>query len=273
MPEGPEIRLAADKIARVLVGKKLESVTLTLPLMQDYEDVLRGRTVTAIDTRGKAMLTRFDNGLVMYSHNQLYGRWYTSKLPRLPKTTRSLRVAFDTDTHTARLYSATDIDILEEDRLDEHPFLKAVGPDVLDPALKPADIVKRLESKRFSGRAFGSLYLDQHFLAGIGNYLRSEILWAGRVFPTNRPKDVDRATLQRLARETLKLCRRSYQTKGITVTSKIAQREKAKGLRYGQYRHYVFSRGGEACHECSTRIERTNVGSRKLFYCPVCQPA
>ncbi len=273
MPEGPEIRLAADRIARVLVGKKLENVTFTLPLMQEYEDVLRGRTVTAIDTRGKAMLTRFDNGLVMYSHNQLYGRWYTSKLPRLPKTTRSLRVAFDTDTHTARLYSATDIDILDEDRLEAHPFLKAVGPDVLDESLKPAAIVRRLESERFSGRAFGSLYLDQHFLAGIGNYLRSEILWAGGVFPTGRPKDVDVKTLQKLARETLKISRRSYRTRGVTVTAKIANAQKANGLRYGQYRHYVFGRDGESCYRCSDTIERTDVGSRKLFYCPTCQRA
>ena len=273
MPEGPEIRLAADKIAKVLVGKTLQNVTLTLPMMQDYEDVLRGRVVTGIDTHGKAMLTRFDNGLVMYSHNQLYGRWYTSKLPRLPKTTRSLRVALDTDTHTARLYSATDIDILQADRLGDHPFLKSVGPDVLDETLNPAAIVKRLESKRFSGRAFGSLYLDQHFLAGIGNYLRSEILWAGGVFPTSRPKDVDRPTLKKLARETLKISRRSYKTRGVTVTAKIATAQKAKGLRYGQYRHFVFGRDGERCYQCSDTIERTDVGSRKLFYCPTCQKA
>lgn len=271
MPEGPEIRLAADKIAKVLVGKRLENVILTPPMMQDYEEVLHGATVTAIDTRGKAMLTRFDNGLVMYSHNQLYGRWYTSRLPRLPKTTRSLRVAFDTDSHTARLYSATDIDILDENRLEEHPFLKSIGPDVLDAKTTPAKILRRLESRRFAGRAFGSLYLDQHFLAGIGNYLRSEILWCGRVFPNSRPKDVSREALQKLARETLKISRRSYKHKGLTVPPSLAARLKKKGLRYGQYRHYVFGRDGAACHDCGDTIERTDVGSRKLFYCPTCQ--
>ena len=28
------------------------------------------------------VLTRFDNGLTIYSHNQLYGRWYTVRRPR-----------------------------------------------------------------------------------------------------------------------------------------------------------------------------------------------
>jgi len=271
MPEGPEIRLAADKIARVLIGEPLRKVILTPPLIQDYEEVLRGATVTAVDTRGKAMLTHFDNGLVMYSHNQLYGRWYTSKLPKLPKTTRSLRVAFDTDSHTARLYSATDIDILERDKLAQHPFLRAIGPDVLDKKTTAAKILKRLKSDRFSGRAFGNLYLDQHFLAGIGNYLRSEILWCAGVFPTSRPRDLDDERLKKLAGETLKISRRSYKTRGITVTTSLAKRLKNSGTRYADYRHFVFTPDGQPCYVCGSSVERTDVGSRKLFYCPTCQ--
>ena len=63
MPEGPEIRRAADKVAAVLVGREIESISFGLPRLQRFERHLRGRTVTAVDTRGKAMLTRFDNGL------------------------------------------------------------------------------------------------------------------------------------------------------------------------------------------------------------------
>ena len=74
MPEGPEIRRAADKVAAVLVGKTVDKVSFGLPELRQFERRLSGRVVTAIDTRGKAMLTRFENGLTIYSHNQLYGR-------------------------------------------------------------------------------------------------------------------------------------------------------------------------------------------------------
>ncbi len=100
MPEGPEIRRAADRVARVLVGHVVEEARLHLPDLARFEKRLTGRTVTSIGTRGKAMLTRFDNGMTLYSHNQLYGRWYTMKRPRMPQTKRQLRVEFHTASHS-----------------------------------------------------------------------------------------------------------------------------------------------------------------------------
>ena len=72
MPEGPEIRRAADSIAKVLVDQEIVDVYMSLPAIRRFEAKLRGSIVTSIDTRGKAMLTRFDNGLTLYSHNQLW---------------------------------------------------------------------------------------------------------------------------------------------------------------------------------------------------------
>ena len=126
MPEGPEIRLAADKVARVLVDKRIESVSFGQLQLRRFEKRLAGAIVTAVDTRGKAMLTRFDNGLTIYSHNQLYGRWYTVRRPRMPKTSRQLRIELCTESHKALLYSASDIDVLDEDQLLTHPFLWGV---------------------------------------------------------------------------------------------------------------------------------------------------
>ena len=72
MPEGPEIRLAADKIAKVLVQKDLTRVEFTFDHLRQFEKTLSGLVVTSVETRGKAMLTYFDDHWVIYSHNQLY---------------------------------------------------------------------------------------------------------------------------------------------------------------------------------------------------------
>ena len=273
MPEGPEIRRAADKIAAVLVDREIESITFGLPRLRRFERVLQGQTVTAVDTRGKAMLTRFDNGLMIYSHNQLYGRWYTVRRPRMPKTKRQLRIELVTDTHKALLYSASDIDVLERDQLASHPFLSRVGPDILDRELTAGDIAARLAEPRFRQRALGSLYLDQAFLAGNGNYLRSEILWASGLAPARKPVSLTRAERAKLARQTLQVARRSYRTRGVTVTPSLAKTLKSDGLSFQQYRFYVFGREGLPCHRCGTSIERHAMGSRNLFLCPTCQPA
>ena len=272
MPEGPEIRRAADKVAAVLVDRTVESVVFGLPELGRFERRLQGRKVVAVDTRGKAMLTRFDNGLTIYSHNQLYGRWYTVRSPRMPKTNRQLRIELATATHKALLYSASDIDVLRDDELQDHPFLSRVGPDILDRELTKEQVVERLGHRQFRQRGLGSLYLDQGFLAGNGNYLRSEILWASGLAPSRKPASLTRDELLRLAGKTLEIARRSYRTRGVTVTPALAKSLKAEGLSFQQYRFYVFGREGLPCHQCGTKIERRTLGSRNLFTCPVCQP-
>jgi endonuclease-8 len=43
--------------------------------------------------------------------------------------------------------------------------------------LTASDVKARLLSPKFRNRQFSGLLLDQAFLAGLGNYLRVEILW------------------------------------------------------------------------------------------------
>ena len=144
MPEGPEIRRAADQIAAVLVDQRIEQVSFAFPALRRYSPLLRGCSVTHLETRGKALLTHFDNDYTIYSHNQLYGVWKIAQRGRLPTTRRSLRLALHTATHSALLYSASDISVWPSEDLVQHPFLKAIGPDLLSPELSWCDIESRL---------------------------------------------------------------------------------------------------------------------------------
>ena len=164
MPEGPEIRLAADRVADAVTNKRLTRVFFGLPRLKRFQRQLKGERVTAVHTRGKAMLTRFSNGLTLYSHNQLYGRWYLTG-GEMPSTNRSLRVGLFTDAGCALLYSASDVDVLDDAQVAEHPFLARLGPDVLDPATTPAVVRRQLESARYARRSLAALYLDILFTA------------------------------------------------------------------------------------------------------------
>ncbi|MDJ0927682.1 MAG: endonuclease VIII [Gammaproteobacteria bacterium] len=271
MPEGPEIRLAADRVARVLVGKPLREVFLAPPRLRRFRPRLTGASVSRVETRGKAMLTHFDNGLTLYSHNQLYGRWYVRPRGALPRTRRSLRVGLHTDTQSALLYSASDIDVLTADQLESHPFLRRLGPDVLSEDLTWQALAARLNDSRFRGRSLASLYLDQGFVAGIGNYLRSEILFFARVSHCRKPRDLGRSERQRLARQTLAVARRSYQTRGVTNLPSRLRTRRAGDAGRDDRRFAVFARAGKGCDVCGSVIERTDAGSRRLYYCPDCQ--
>ena len=188
MPEGPEIRRAADRLAEAVVGKRLSSAWFAFPDLKRFEQSLPGALVESITPHGKALLTRFDNGWTLYTHNQLYGVWRVAGAGERPGGKRSLRVALETRERAILLYSASDIEMWRSDEVHAHPFLARLGPDVLDPALDEAAVEARLRDPRFAGRSLGALLLDPGFLAGMGNYLRSEVLFAARLRPERRPR-------------------------------------------------------------------------------------
>lgn len=270
MPEGPEIRRVADRLAAAIVGDPLQRVAFAFPHLRRFQSILRGHRIDAITPRGKALLTAFDNGWTMYSHNQLYGVWKVAPAGRWPETTRSLRVALETARSAILLYSASDIELWRSDEIGQHPFLQRLGPDVLDPAVHEAQVAQRLQSPAFRQRALGGLLLDQGFLAGLGNYLRAEILHAARVHPSQRPCDLTKAQTRQLSAALLAIPRLSYRTRGVEPKPGLRRDYQAHE---GQvFRFHVFKREGEPCERCGTPIARIASHSRPLFLCPRCQP-
>ena len=241
MPEGPEIRRAADRIAHVLTGRKLEDVWFGLPRLVRFSDELCGCCVQGVDTYGKALLIRFDLGLSLYAHNQLYGVWHVRERGQWPKTRRSLRIALHTASHSALLFSATDISLLTPEEELFHPYLSRLGPDVLDPVLTWRDVSRRLNQPRFHNRALGSLYLDQGFLAGIGNYLRSEILFAAGLHPSCKPRELAVKNLDISAQD----AQRIYGTAPEVSHGEVLVTELDKSFLRGLYTDRYQSMSGE----------------------------
>ena len=261
MPEGPEIRRAADQLAAAMTGKPLTDVWFAFPQLKTYEPALLGEIITSIETRGKALLTHFSNGLTLYSHNQLYGVWRVVPTGTEPQTTRQLRVRLANADQTILLYSASDIELLNAETLAAHPFLQRVGPDVLDASLTVDEVQQRLLSPRFRRRQFSGLLLDQAFLAGLGNYLRVEILWHARLLAQHRAEDLDATQLRALSEAMLAVPRLSYQMRG----SMKKYHEEAS------FRFEVFHRQGKLCRRCGAVIEKGVLSSRPFYWCPGCQ--
>ena len=267
VPEGPEIRRAADTVAKVLEGRKASAVSFAFPHLQEFQDELQGQTITRVETRGKGMLIHFQGGLSVYSHNQLYGRWVTSKDDQPPKTTRQIRLSVSTSKGTAWLLSASEIAVLDEQGRQEHSYLNKLGPDPLDPRTSVPSLLEFWAQPRFSRKSVAALFLDQSFLAGVGNYLRSEILFLAGVHPTARlPQD-----REPLAQASLLLFRRSHKTRGITVDEELAGQLKGRGWKRAAYRHWVFNREAKPCHRCGAKILKEILAGRRLYWCPRCQ--
>lgn len=271
MPEGPEIRIAADKIAKAVANKPITEVFFAFEHLSPYQDILAKQLITRVDTKGKGMLIRFDNDLSIYSHNQLYGKWMIRASYSFPDTKRQLRLAIHNQQKSALLYSASDIEVLTQAEITVHPFLSRLGLDILATDTTIEKVAARLKDKAFCRRSLTSLLLDQRFLAGLGNYLRSEILFVAKIHPTLRPIDCTPEEITALATAAIEVPQQSYRTKGITNSLEIVQQLKAQGYKRSAYRHWVFGRDSRPCYVCQTPIVKEIASSRRYYYCPSCQ--
>ena len=276
MPEGPEIRREAQAIAAALVGRPLVRLEYRVPRLAQRARRLRNAHVVSVTSHGKALLIRYSKGLTHYSHNQLYGKWRVVPADRLARLEalreRSIRVILASADDAAVLLSATQIELLTDAELAKQPYLVRLGPDVLDRSTTVATVRSRLRDPRHARRSLAALLLDQAFLAGLGNYLRSDILQATGIRHDTRPVDLDAATTARLARNILALPRQSLRTHGTTNDPAMLRTLEARGIKPGARRFRVYGREGLPCWFCGRRIRRVNVGGRGVYYCPACQP-
>jgi endonuclease-8 len=266
------MRRAADELAAALVGERPHTVWFKFPRLRGAGQRLAGRRVLAVRVRGKALLIDFAGGTTIYTHNQLYGKWLLGPARTRPDTARDLRLALETRRHAALLYSASDIDVLATDAVERLSYVRKLGVELLARETRAADVIAAISQPRFACRPLGALLLDQGFLAGVGNYLRSEILFVARLHPDAKLGELPTHGKKRLARAALAITRRAYRTAGVTNDPKRVRDLKRQGLAYARYRHYVFDRLNEPCYACGTYVRRVIHAGRQLYLCATCQP-
>jgi len=269
VPEGPEIHRAASKLQGALEGRVISSIECHLPHYLRQFEALEGTEIQKVQARGKAILVHFDD-VVVYSHNQLYGRWTVNLRSTKPKQwNRSLRLAYSTPTHTARLWSSTDIVLLEPWEIESHPYLCKLGPDIVT---EPSEtLLKHCRKSEFQRRKLKTLLLDQGFFSGVGNYLRSEILFCSGLHPERTLGSLNQVEQRDLAYWSTRLANQSLTKPGITVDLELYEMLRQDGQSRGQARHWVFTRDERSCHRCGTLIQHIRPSGRRLDFCPTCQ--
>ena len=275
MPEGPEIRKAADKVAKSIVGKTVLNLTFGQDHLKEWQSEFTGMTIKAIDTYGKAMVTRFEgvdgSHLNIYSHNQLYGRWVCCPANQAPSSTRQLRIGIYTETDWALLYSASDIFVLTDKEVQQHPFIQKIGKDVLHETTTVGDVLEKLTSAAYHNRQLGGFLTEQSFFAGLGNYLRCDILFEARILPEKKPSQLSVKKLQKLAEEILRIPRQSYQTDSVTNDLPTVKKLLAEGSSLEHARFLVFHREGLPCYTCGSAVIKRKTGGQPCYICEVCQ--
>ena len=149
----------------------------------------------------------------------------------------------------------------------EIDFMKKVGPEPLEDAFTAAEFIPRV--RRRAGTTIKAAILDQTVLAGVGNIYADESLWAARIHPATRVRDLSDAQLTQLLADIKAVMNLSIEHGGSTDKNYVdAEGRKGSYLKFAN----VFRRDGLSCpRHPDVLIEKTRVAGRGTHVCPVCQ--
>lgn len=296
MPEGPEVRRHADALHAALAGKPLVSLTARTRAarawLTDFGDVLVGRRVERVGSRGKNLIGFINGGYFFCSHLLMWGRWQIVPGPPPIEMDRRERARIVVPDAAAILFSAPIFEVGAGDPFVTNAYLRALGPDILPyPEEGPFDadaFRARLLAPENGERSVGAALLDQSIAAGIGNYLRAEILFACRLDPWRRVDELGADDIANLCCVLPGIAARAYATGGATVPDDLRARMRANpsltyraGSEWGS-RHYVFRRTNLPCLVCGdpirqrrqvTLADAAGEKERIIYFCPTCQGA
>lgn len=294
MPEGPEVRRHADALAAALVGEKIAFVSARTRAarawLAERPGLLLGKRVEQVRSRGKNLIGQIEGGFFFHSHLMMWGRWQVVAAEPVPDVDRRERARIATADRAAILLSAPIFELGTGDPFALVEPLRALGPDILpypeEGFFDREEFLQRLLAEPSRERTIGAALLDQTVAAGIGNYLRAEILFDCRLDPWRRVADLSAPDRDALCRSIPALARRAYEGGGVTVPEPVRERMRRSdalvyrpGSEWGA-RHWVFRRSGLPCLVCGGPIRQKRQVTRHsddgdleriIYFCPVCQ--
>jgi endonuclease VIII len=263
MPEGDTIHRAAASLRAALLERTLTRVDLP---RHPAPWPAVGATITGVEARGKHLLIRSSDGLVLHTHQMMTGSWHLyTPGERWRKSPKAARAVLGVRGVTAVCFASPVVEVLDEVGLARHPALRRLGPDLCDPG---AD-VGRGRSCASAGcpRPSGaSVRRSSTSASRAGSATSTAATCCSSTVCTRRPPS-GRSTSRPAGRCSSVRRAAARQPRPVTVAHHRHRRTRghAVGLRSRR----------SAVPPLRTAIRSGHLGeqARLVYWCPTCQPA
>jgi formamidopyrimidine-DNA glycosylase len=287
MPELPEVETVRIGLARLIIGKKVQSVDFDWPKgfpnpTSDVDAFLLGATVTDVRRRAKVLMIDLDTGYSLVIHLKMTGQLVyrgpgedfgaghpnDSFIGALPDKSTRVTIGFLDKTNLffndQRKFGW--VKLMPTSEIAHLPFMQKVGPEPLSEEFTYKVFNTRLMRRKNS--AVKAVLLDQSVIAGLGNIYVDEVLWGAGVHPETKIVDIPEASLVLMHREIIDILTLSIEKGGSTNRNYV----NAEGKK-GSYMDFarVFRRENLPCGRCGATIIKTRVAGRGTHTCPSCQ--
>lgn len=217
MPEIIEVRKCADFIRKKLKNKSIIDINIlngrykNKGSFENYKKLKKNIPLKLIDvkTKGKLLYLIFDSNLYLINRLGLVGGWcflkknsnvyehtdiykyylkYGDKKMMETYIKNSLNhLNFEIITKEGTLYyydmlSYGTLKCIDNDN-ELNELLDKIGPDIMDVKTTLDVFRNQILKKTNLNKEIGNVIVDQKIISGLGNYLRSDILWLSKINP------------------------------------------------------------------------------------------
>jgi formamidopyrimidine-DNA glycosylase len=289
MPELPEVETVKAGLSRLLPGKTIKGIAHDWPKSfpdspADVAAFAIGAKVVLVSRRGKVLLIELSTKYTLLIHLKMTGQLVfvsndhkkrfgaghpnDSLVSRLPNTTTHVTIDFG----DSKLFFNDQrkfgwVRLVPTAEIPNIDFFKKLGPEPLSSEFTSSEFAIRLQKR--SNSNIKAVLLDQAIIAGVGNIYADESLFAAKIHPETKVKDLKTAKLTLLFKELQAVLRLSIEKGGSTDRNYVdAEGKKGSYLSFAK----VFRKDGKPCPRCGTIIQKIRVAGRGTHVCPTCQP-
>lgn len=272
MPELPEVETVKEIIKPLIINKTIDSVDVFYDRViqsdiSEFKETIPNKTINDVTRYGKFLFIHLSENLLIIVHLRMEGkfRFIEGKDGRIKHTSVLFKfkdntsLAFDDTRKFGLMYLTT------EDELFNVKMIQKLGVE----ANKIKDSDKDILYKKLSAnKKIKELLLDQSIMCGIGNIYAEEILYASKINPFTKGKDLTKEDFDNIFINAKIILDSAIVSGGSTIHS-FHPSEGVDG-RF-QEKLKCYGNEGKKCPNCHSFFKKSFIGGRGTTYCPNCQ--
>ncbi len=273
MPELPEVETTLRQLIQMLPGRTIVSLDqVDWPKMFkthapiEMASLLTGEEILAIKRRGKYLVFELTNSKFLVIHRMMSGNLFFKQPKALYDKFTRFVVTFSDQSSLSfvdmrkfgRVYLFLDGAALAK-------FFVKLGPE---PTAENFNFEKFLQLISSRKGLIKPLFLDQSFIAGLGNMYTNEVLFVAKIHPTRKVETLSLEDKEALYDAIHQILDQAISNKGTTLSSYMDG-----GQQKGRNTHLlnVHMKNDKPCPVCSHLIAKSVIDQRSSYFCPNCQ--
>lgn len=220
MPEGPEVKVITRELNKILKENHVLEIIVQggrykqkdIEKYQEFINLpLEDKKIISVNCKGKFIWFQFPNQWSLWCTLGMSGGWRTSDCKHcdVKLVTDQQPVWFQDQRHFGTLKFCDSTSQLQKK-------LASLGPDLLsDDTITLEQFTSKIQ--KYKNQTLPKVLMNQSIFSGIGNYLKSEILYATKISPFRKIQDITNLEFKELFDNINKIIQDSYKAGGASI--------------------------------------------------------